>query len=194
MCNHVNWRSDVLACLDSGDTRLWWLITCLIIVLARYFMSLNDSSDRPLSESARKFVLSQKTKTAGPIWWTNASQMLMSKWNCDSWENASGVSVNVIKCLWHDFLNSINLNIYIDRRKGIIYGRPAVCNHVNWCADVSVCLDSEGSRLWWLVTRFRIVLANFFMGGNDSSERPLSESAKKSGLSIKTKTADPIEG
>ena len=145
----------------------------------KVFICSNDSSECVLSESARIFFLNIKTDTADPTEWYKVSEMCQPTRNNDSQELTTGVYLNVINSLWHEFFNSIHPNVSRENKKCLFLDAPTVCNPVNCCADVSTSIDFGIPRLWTLITRVISVVGKVFICSNDSSECFHSESLQK---------------
>ena len=134
-----------------------------------------------------------KTDTADPTEWYNVSEMCQSTRNDDSQELTTGVHLNVINSLWHEFFNSIHPSLSSGNKKWIFLAAPTVCNPVNCCADVSTYIDFGIHRIWTLITCVTNAVGKGFICSNNSSECALSESAIFFFLNMKTDTADPTE-
>ena len=124
VCNPFNCCADVWTYIDFGIRRIWTLITWVISAVGKVFICSSDSSECALSESARIFYLNMKTDTADPTEWYNVSEICLPTRNNDSQELTTGVYLNVINSLWHEFFNSIHPNISSGDKKMYISCRP----------------------------------------------------------------------
>ena len=145
--------------------------------MGKVLICSNDSSKCALSESARIFFLNMKTDTADPTVWYDVSEMSQSTRNNDSQKLTTGVYLNVINSLWHEFFNSIHPNLTSGNKKCIFLAAPTVCNPFNCCADVWTYIDFCIRRIWTLITWVINAVGKGFICSNDSSECLLSESA-----------------